>query len=285
MQNFLNPPWEPMILSLQTGPRLRATNPGSQTPASTATRPTAALDQWLTPASFPAFPLTAGMWRQICPPGNHVGHPSFCQPASSSSSQLQSWKACLFFHQKSCPLPHEPGVSASGEWRLTPLLCRRVLDKLACSHLETLEVASVVKNSPVNVDVSSIPGLGRVPGEENGNWTWDPCLENSVNRGAWRFTVHRSQSLTWLSARTHSPLRRRSLLMSTEMISMRTKFRMSHFHVLKSCMLIFKVKYTSWNPPFQETTVQWFSSYRNLLNCHHRDFRTLRYLRKKSKTH
>ena len=134
MQNFLNPPWEPMILSLQTGPRLRATNPGSQTPASTATRPTAALDQWLTPASFPAFPLTAGMWRQICPPGNHVGHPSFCQPASSSSSQLQSWKACLFFHQKSCPLPHEPGVSASGEWRLTPLLCRRVLDKLACSH-------------------------------------------------------------------------------------------------------------------------------------------------------
>lgn len=39
MQNFLNPPWEPMVFSVQTGPRLIATNPGSQTPASTAIRP------------------------------------------------------------------------------------------------------------------------------------------------------------------------------------------------------------------------------------------------------
>ena len=56
--------------------------------------------------------------------------------------------------------------------------------------------ASVAKNSPVNVDVRSIPGLGRVPGEENGNGIQYACLENSVDRGAWRFTVHRLQSLT-----------------------------------------------------------------------------------------
>ena len=45
-----------------------------------------------------------------------------------------------------------------------------------------------VKNSPANAgdarDVGSIPGLGRSPGEENGNPLWYSCLENSVDRGA-----------------------------------------------------------------------------------------------------
>ena len=40
-------------------------------------------------------------------------------------------------------------------------------------------------------DVSSIPGLGRSPGEENGNPLWYSCLENPLDRGAWRATVHR----------------------------------------------------------------------------------------------
>ena len=43
---------------------------------------------------------------------------------------------------------------------------------------------SVVKNPPANAgDVDSIPGLGRSPGEGNGNWN---CLENPMDRGAWR---------------------------------------------------------------------------------------------------
>ena len=37
---------------------------------------------------------------------------------------------------------------------------------------------------------SSIPGLGRSPGEENGNPLQYSCLENSMNRRAWRTTVH-----------------------------------------------------------------------------------------------
>ena len=37
----------------------------------------------------------------------------------------------------------------------------------------------------------STPGSGRSPGEENGNPLQCSCLENSVDREAWRATVHR----------------------------------------------------------------------------------------------
>ena len=39
-------------------------------------------------------------------------------------------------------------------------------------------------------DPSSIPGSGGSPGEENGNPLQYSCLENPVDRGAWRATVH-----------------------------------------------------------------------------------------------
>ena len=35
-----------------------------------------------------------------------------------------------------------------------------------------------------------IPGLGRSPGEGNGNPLLYSCLENSMDRGAWWATVH-----------------------------------------------------------------------------------------------
>ena len=48
------------------------------------------------------------------------------------------------------------------------------------------------KNSTCNVkDLDLIPGLGRSPGEENGYPLQYSCLENSMDRGAWRATVHR----------------------------------------------------------------------------------------------
>ena len=42
-------------------------------------------------------------------------------------------------------------------------------------------------------DLGSIPGPGRSPGRGNGNPLQYSCLENSMDRGAWRATVHRSQ--------------------------------------------------------------------------------------------
>jgi len=57
-------------------------------------------------------------------------------------------------------------------------------------------VALVVKNLPANVnagdvrDTASIPGLGRSPGEGNGNPFQYSCLENPMDRGAWQAIVH-----------------------------------------------------------------------------------------------
>ena len=39
-------------------------------------------------------------------------------------------------------------------------------------------------------DAGSIPGLGRSPGEANGNTLQYSCLEDSMDRGAWQATVH-----------------------------------------------------------------------------------------------
>ena len=48
----------------------------------------------------------------------------------------------------------------------------------------------MVKNPPANSgDAESIPGLGRSPGEGNGNPLQYSCLENSMDRGAWQATV------------------------------------------------------------------------------------------------
>ena len=54
--------------------------------------------------------------------------------------------------------------------------------------------ALVVKNPPADAgdlrDVGWIPGSGRSPGEGNGNPLQYSCLENPMDRGAWRATVH-----------------------------------------------------------------------------------------------
>ena len=51
-------------------------------------------------------------------------------------------------------------------------------------------VAQMVKISCNAGDPGSIPGLGRSPGEGNGNPLQDSCLENPMDRGAWQTTVH-----------------------------------------------------------------------------------------------
>ena len=60
-------------------------------------------------------------------------------------------------------------------------------------------VLVVKKNPPANAgdarDTGSIPGSGRSPGEGDGNPLQDTCLENSMDRGAWWATIHRSTIL------------------------------------------------------------------------------------------
>ena len=50
---------------------------------------------------------------------------------------------------------------------------------------------SVVKNLTASADAGSVPGSGRSTEGGNGNPLQYSCLENTVERGAWRATVHR----------------------------------------------------------------------------------------------
>ena len=52
---------------------------------------------------------------------------------------------------------------------------------------------SGVKNLPADAgDVGLIPGLGRFPGEGNGNPLQYSCLRNPMNGEAWQATVQKS---------------------------------------------------------------------------------------------
>ena len=56
-------------------------------------------------------------------------------------------------------------------------------------------MALVIKNLPDKAedlrDAGSIPGLGISPGGAHGNPLQCSCLENPMDRGAWRAIVHR----------------------------------------------------------------------------------------------
>ena len=69
---------------------------------------------------------------------------------------------------------------------------------------------TVLKNSPANArdtgDTGSIPGLGRSPGERNGNPLQYSYLENSMDGRTWQATVHgvaKSRSVLSDQAHTH----------------------------------------------------------------------------------
>ena len=61
-------------------------------------------------------------------------------------------------------------------------------------HIPASQVMLVVKNLPTNTGevryAGSIPGSKRSLGEEHGNPLQCSCLENHMDRGAWRAPVH-----------------------------------------------------------------------------------------------
>ena len=69
----------------------------------------------------------------------------------------------------------------------------------------------MVKNPPDNAgdarDLGLTPELGRSPGDNNGNPLQCSCLENSMDRGARRATLHEvAESWIWLNTHTHTLL-------------------------------------------------------------------------------
>ena len=69
-----------------------------------------------------------------------------------------------------------------------------IAEALMSSNLNGLKGfpdGSEVKASARNAgDLGSIPGLGRSPGEGNGNPLQYSCLKNPMDGGAWWATVH-----------------------------------------------------------------------------------------------
>ena len=83
---------------------------------------------------------------------------------------------------------------------------RRTCLLLLCTH-QGFPDGSDDKESTCSAGaLGSIPGLGRSPGERNGNPLQYSCLENPMDRGAWRATVHGvAKSRTRLSdSHTHT---------------------------------------------------------------------------------
>jgi len=75
-------------------------------------------------------------------------------------------------------------------------------------------VALEVKNLPAKAgdarDLGSIPGLGSFPGGGYGNRLQCSCLENPMDRGAWRATVHGITESDTTEATEHTRMQTRS---------------------------------------------------------------------------
>ena len=79
---------------------------------------------------------------------------------------------------------------------------------------------SVGKESACSVgDQGSILGLGRSPGAGHGNPHQYSCLENSMDRGAWRATVHGVAKSRTQQLNHHWTLEPRAL-MPTQLLSL-----------------------------------------------------------------
>ena len=77
---------------------------------------------------------------------------------------------------------------------------------------------ALVKNLPANAederDVGLIPGLGRSPGGGHSNPLQYSCLENPMDRGAWRATVHSLTESDTPGVTEHAGMRAHSVCVS-----------------------------------------------------------------------
>ena len=82
--------------------------------------------------------------------------------------------------------------SLASEWDVFTGLCENWNLKLKqAKPLEGFPGSSAGKESTCNAgNPGSIPGLGRSPGEGNGNPLQYSCLENSMDRGSWWVAIH-----------------------------------------------------------------------------------------------
>ena len=78
-------------------------------------------------------------------------------------------------------------------------------------------MALKVKNSPANAGnmrSGFVPGLGRFPGEGNGNSLQYSCWENPMDRGAWWAMIHRVAESDTTEATFHAFMMLENVLIS-----------------------------------------------------------------------
>ena len=105
---------------------------------------------------------------------------------------LCAWLCSCIWENQTDRTPAFMGFSHCWEKQSTHKISDSDLKKRnLCSNLRSFPHSSAGKKSACNAgDLGSIPGLGRSPGEGNGNPLQYSCLENSMDRAAWWATVH-----------------------------------------------------------------------------------------------
>ena len=100
----------------------------------------------------------------------------------------------------------------------------------------------MVKNAPANIgDVGSIPGSGRSPGGGHENPHQCSCLENPMDRGAWRAVVHgvaKSQSRLSHSTHIHTNLIYDTVLISGIQLKVIQIHTHTHTHTQRNIIVM-----------------------------------------------
>ena len=108
---------------------------------------------------------------------------------------LNHWTAgkdTTHFHILNKSTPRQPWFLP---WRGSLLLWLLIENGLP----QWLSSKESTRNAGASKDMASIHGSRRSPGEGHGNTFQYSCLENPMDRGAWRATVHRvARTWTWL---------------------------------------------------------------------------------------
>ena len=113
---------------------------------------------------------------------------NWCNALENISLALSSKvKACIPYDPENLLLGIYPRAEVFTAWSMNPWRSPGSFQEIF--NVNTIPGGIVLKNVPANAgdsrDSSSIPGLGRSPGEGNGNSLQYFWLENFTDRGAW----------------------------------------------------------------------------------------------------
>ena len=142
------------------------------------------------------------------PSSGPAGKEYACQCRSHQKYRVSPWVGKVPWRRANNPLQYSclenPMVSRAWQTTVHKVIKSKTqlkqLDTHTCSIYICINIwekymsfpySSVGKESACNAgDLGSVPAFGRSPGEGNGNPLQYSCLENPMDRGAWRATVY-----------------------------------------------------------------------------------------------